>query len=603
MRHGLTLACGLGLMLGCGEGVSVPVGTSVVVGVAPLSLPGLAKVCYDLRVANGAGGLGDIVWSRGTPGLNGGVGDPGALCSDRFGSGAGGDLSYVGPCDADGPGGTRTNSVTLWLDGLYGEGGTYLAPSQGWSNPCATGCTLDMVCQESADVSVTFDLTILRQADQGFFDVAVTFDDIFCSAKLDCLEPLLFLPGTSLRDTTAVLAFACTAGTDSDTILLRDPITVTCGTEVTVIDPAAGRGNLYGVDPEPDDAVWQAAVYAGQETLSCGAAPCNKLYWNVALGFDAATAGCRVSTRATAGPIAALSEGQTPEATTWPVITWDHALTGPTGGLACASHPLNGAPAGVATSYTAVDSPATFASSFDGITLSTFETTSAFITDGLLLHLDAGDPSSYPGAGSTWTDLSGFARHGNLIGSPTFSTEGGGAIVLNGLNQHVEAGTVEPAQMTLTAWFRATGVPTNNDAFGATLITNSPQLHLGTVQYALSYSWADQRLAFTVHGNTQAVVTPNDTVLRNSVYHAAATYDGATRRLYVNGVLIAESPWATAPIYPTSGNRNVQIGHWGYPGYSRQFNGLIHEVAIYGRALTAAEVQQNYDATRGRFGL
>lgn len=598
-------------VLACADGTSPLDVNRLNIAVAPLSLPGVGRVCYDLRVTNAAGGAGQVVWSRGTPGLNGGAGDSAAVCSDRFGSGAGGDVTFVGTCDADGPGGARVNSVTLWLDGLYDEVLAYLAPSgdAGWQNPCPApgGCTLDVMCRANADTPVQFDLTILRQADQGFFDVAVSFEDVFCSAKLDCGESLLFHPVTAARIPTAVVALACTAGADApDTVLLRDPIEVTCGADTLVIDPAERQGNLYGVgspDPDPDDAVDQVAVYAGAEALLCAGQPCRKVYWNVALGLDPTVGGCRLSTMATAGTAASFTDGETPANATWPTITWDHALTGPTGGLACSSHPLNGAPTGVSTGYTDVGTPHTFAASYDGDTLSTFQRTPAFVTDGLLLYLDAAVPASYPGAGAAWSDLSGLSNHATLVNGPPFSTEGGGALVFDGLSRHAEAGVIEPSVFSLSMWFKATGVPTNNDNFGATLLVNSPQLYLGTVQYALSYSWANQRLAFTVHGNTVAVATPDGSIARNTLHHVVATYDGAMRRLYVNGELAAESAWTTSPIYPTSGNRKLQIGHWGYPGFTRYFNGLIHQVAIYGRALTASEVRQNYDAHRGRFGL
>lgn len=80
--------------------------------------------------------------------------------------------------------------------------------------------TLSAECVENADTPVVFDLTIARPARQGFFDIGVTFDDVFCSAKLDCgaspdiADDMLLLhdPRTGERATTAVLAFACSAG-------------------------------------------------------------------------------------------------------------------------------------------------------------------------------------------------------------------------------------------------------------------------------------------------------------------------------------------------------------------------------------------------------
>ena len=77
---------------------------------------------------------------------------------------------------------------------------------------------------ENTDVAVQFDITMARQADQGFFDVAVQFKDIFCSAKLDCQNAdgsdleLLHTPAGA-RDMTVVLGFACTGSLTGTTFV------------------------------------------------------------------------------------------------------------------------------------------------------------------------------------------------------------------------------------------------------------------------------------------------------------------------------------------------------------------------------------------------
>ncbi|MFT7579749.1 MAG: hypothetical protein ACI9MR_001415 [Myxococcota bacterium] len=62
-------------------------GDGLQITVAPLTLPSIGGVCYDFRVTNGPDGTGDTVWSKGTPGLNGGTGDTDAVCSGQFGDG------------------------------------------------------------------------------------------------------------------------------------------------------------------------------------------------------------------------------------------------------------------------------------------------------------------------------------------------------------------------------------------------------------------------------------------------------------------------------------------------------------------------------------
>jgi hypothetical protein len=364
-----------------------PNGASFGVAVAPLSLPGVSKVCYDLRVTDGPLASSPVVWAEGDPAISGPA-DTGSLCSSAFGNGAGGDLTFVGSCVAspvEAGQDYRTNSVTLWVDSLYDSANSLIDPagSNGWQNPCPSGCTLTAPCRENADTSVEFNLTILRQANQGFFDIGVNFEDVFCSAKVDCKNAdgqpleLLFRPGTSLRDTTVVSAFACTggAGATTDTILYRNDLSVTCGSTTVELSPAVGKGNAWSTDPNPSDAVFQYAIYAGDETLTCAGEPCNKRYWNVAFGFEDATPNCTLRTRMTASD-KALDDFRTPSATTYPYVDIEVPLTSASA-LICGRHPLNVGSA-VTTRYTAIDTPEPFAHQLDDSGFST--SSSAYAT-------------------------------------------------------------------------------------------------------------------------------------------------------------------------------------------------------------------------------
>ena len=64
------------------------------------------------------------------------------------------------------------------------------------------------------------------------------------------------------------------------------------------------------------------------------------------------------------------------------------------------------------------------------------------ITSNLILHLDAGNTSSYPGTGTTWTDLSGNGYNGTLTNGPTYDSNNQGSIVTDGSNDFILIGTV-----------------------------------------------------------------------------------------------------------------------------------------------------------------
>lgn len=268
----------------CGsEGGAAADGPQVEIQTSPISYPGIAKVCFGLEVFNGQPGPGtDTVWAKS------------GLCSDAFGNGAGGAISYVGPCDASVGG---DNYIALTLESISVDGGETLDDQTGsgigfdgadFQNPCTADdrCFLHFKCEANKDTKVQFDLTVMRDADQGFFDIGIAFADVFCAAKVDTCTapdaPIRLLYGDDIADPvgadrTAVAAVACTAGPDGfehdfDTHLLFTSKVVSCnGGAVTFAVDATGKN-------EGDQTVQSAdggytlhyASYFGAEQLTCG---------------------------------------------------------------------------------------------------------------------------------------------------------------------------------------------------------------------------------------------------------------------------------------------------------------------------------------------
>ncbi|PKN56883.1 MAG: hypothetical protein CVU56_13645, partial [Deltaproteobacteria bacterium HGW-Deltaproteobacteria-14] len=341
----LVWAASLAALGACAGEPLAPPGGRVAIAVAPLELPGVTDVRYTLTVVAD----GQTVWTK-------------TLDSSAYGDG-GGSLSYVGTCDAD----ADVNEVELVLDGVK-VGAAWLDDTTDFANPAPAGDPVTRVaaCAADRDTPVTFDLTIARAARQGFFDVAVTFEDIFCSAKLDCEkagdggpEPLALLtnPLTGAREQTAVLALACTAGPDAAaTFLYMNDVVVTCGDGTTYrVGPDGGPGNLNPAFPGPTnttDLLFQAAVYRGLEPL----ADAKKAYWNVALGLNALAYGahgtCTLTAQATASETA-LSDGVTPAGVAWPYVTWTVPLV--SGGAVACHHHGFGDGTGVGVDYSDLD--------------------------------------------------------------------------------------------------------------------------------------------------------------------------------------------------------------------------------------------------------
>jgi len=380
------------LTWGCvGPDVSTSDGAGrLAVDVAALNLTGVGDVVWDVEVVNGRAPTADVVWRR-------------RLTSSGYGDGAG-SASYVGSCDADPA--VAQNTVRVWVVGVFdapvsdpgvfaagGAGGLVGAPLEFQSPTTSEPLTREVRCVEGADAAVQLDVALMRPARQGFFDIAVSFDDVFCAAKFDCCvdgdddgvcdaDLQLLADGSGARGRTMILGFACTAatGSDAETELYLDPLALDCSAPTAesfeadlLIDPsgpagnqcsagATGGGDCAAVSApggqDADGYLYQVAVYRGFEQLSSGGAAANKVYWNVALGVGPGISGCRLRTRGTADDALGTSFvdlGTIAAGAVYPYIQWDVPLGG------CASEALafDDDDAMVSARYTTTDDDAT----------------------------------------------------------------------------------------------------------------------------------------------------------------------------------------------------------------------------------------------------
>jgi len=218
------------------------------------------------------------------------------------------------------------------------------------------------------------------------------------------------------------------------------------------------------------------------------------------------------------------------------------------------------------------------------------------IRDGLVLNLDAGNSSSYPGTGSTWTDLSGNNNHGTLENGPTYSSANGGSIVFDGVNDRVSAFPTQisgTGSKTISLWIK---------------INTTSRTGLAGTRSLSEWGWG-----FTVNRNGTGTLAFYDTrgsdlnvaagLGTNIWYNVSVTYDNSRIvTLYVNGLQVGISSTPFAAL--NASTFNGVIGNEDeYESFTHPFKGNIAQVAIYNRALTANEVLNNYNALKSRFGM
>jgi hypothetical protein len=221
----------------------------------------------------------------------------------------------------------------------------------------------------------------------------------------------------------------------------------------------------------------------------------------------------------------------------------------------------------------------------------------SLVLPGLSLCLDAANPKSYPGSGTTWTDLSGNGNNGTLVNGVGYSGDNLGSLSFDGVNDEVQLpGTnLSLNQMTISSWNYSSNYQQNGFMFEKT--TNGSV----NTQYSLFYNSGNNSIYYRTYGLSILDLIVNRTtagVVNNQWNNVVATWDGTNKRIYVNGVLRATSANLTGTVTQnTTGAAFIGIyGGGGYP-----FNGRISQTQIYNRALTAQEIQQNFNATKSRY--
>jgi hypothetical protein len=220
----------------------------------------------------------------------------------------------------------------------------------------------------------------------------------------------------------------------------------------------------------------------------------------------------------------------------------------------------------------------------------------AFVSAGLLFHLDAGNAASYPGSGSTWTDLAGSGLTTTLYNSPTYSSSNGGYLsFVPSSSQYAQtsASLSLLTKWTIEVWHYYSGTTSGGQPcilsevyvsginfFLGSLLASAPELQVGFFNGSFN-------------------ITPSGYTLPTSGwYHLVGTYDGSNIKLYVNNVLTQTTANTQTPTSGASGIRFMR--RWDNPDY---WGGSLAVIRIYNGALTSDQINVNFNSQRSRFGV
>jgi prepilin-type N-terminal cleavage/methylation domain-containing protein len=219
---------------------------------------------------------------------------------------------------------------------------------------------------------------------------------------------------------------------------------------------------------------------------------------------------------------------------------------------------------------------------------------------GLVLNLDAGNPASYPGSGTTWIDLSGSGNNGTLINGVGYNSANQGSLVFDGVNDYVSYGSAPSISTvgTLSAWVYVSSWKTNYDA----IIFKGPGTSWPDIDYGLFRNGSSNTFLGTLNDATHSLAgggAKSSAISTGQWYNLVFTWDGSNTKFYTNNTLTG-----TAAYNYGAGTRstNMKVGS-DVAGSTYFFNGNISDIRIYNRTLSAGDVDQGFNNLRGRYGL
>lgn len=221
------------------------------------------------------------------------------------------------------------------------------------------------------------------------------------------------------------------------------------------------------------------------------------------------------------------------------------------------------------------------------------------VRSNLSNFFDAYNVTSYPGSGTTWTNIGSNSYNLTLTNGPTFTPSQRSSILFDGTNDYASASTslasLGTGNFTVECWWKSNGSPSSYTSILSQGFTGSPSN--GAWAFKVAHTTSVFNFTYVSGGIVDNVSSTN--VSDDTWKHLVATRSGTSIILYVNG--------ASVYSFSLPSNYSFGTGETTYIAYNPRDNvylkGYLGSFTIYGSALSAAEVIQNFNANRRRFGV
>lgn len=226
-------------------------------------------------------------------------------------------------------------------------------------------------------------------------------------------------------------------------------------------------------------------------------------------------------------------------------------------------------------------------------------------TNGLVLNLDAGNTLSYPGSGTTWTDLSGNGLNATLNNGPTFDSANGGNLSFDGTDDYgsiPDSNTIDfSTSVSICVWLNRVG----NVTLAEEIVIHKESGISPTGGFQLSVNGNNGSYSLRVRSASNV----NDTFVGNSGTITVGnwnflclTYSSGTIIGYINGFFDSSKSTSVSSL----GNNNNGLGICSVAAsvaVGNVGNFKIASINLYNRVLSPTEIYQNYYALKSRFEL
>tara|TARA_R100001460_G_scaffold78214_2_gene119176 strand:- start:12591 stop:13367 length:777 start_codon:yes stop_codon:yes gene_type:complete len=243
---------------------------------------------------------------------------------------------------------------------------------------------------------------------------------------------------------------------------------------------------------------------------------------------------------------------------------------------------------------------------------SVFDGAGDIISSGLLMYVDAANSSSYPGTGTVLTDLTGN-HNATLVNGVGFTSTDGGALVFDGVDDYATFGNVlnfdDSSTFSISIWFNnSQTLAASSDIYGLISKRDTNTVGGWTIGLRGGSTYKGLIVRASTSGNFGDFFSGLDfrsTFSDGSWNNIVATYDSLDNlSVYVNGAFLGASGLEE---YNFTNTSELMLGSFednvNFPVGQFPLNGKISQAAIYGKALSAAEVLRNYNAIKVRYGI